>query len=66
MQTNQVFRLQQVPMSDNSKLFEIVTQQGERIAAASTEAPLAELTLTLNTALGDAAAANSDVTLNVA
>ena len=56
------FETRKVEMSDNSELWELVTPDGERIAAASTEAALTDLEITLNLAITDAFEANSDLT----
>lgn len=56
------FETRKVEMSDNSKLWELVTPDGERVAAASTEEALTDLEIALNLALTDAVEANSDIT----
>lgn len=56
------FETRKVEMSDNSELWEIVTPDGERVAAASTQEALLDLEITLNLALTDAFEANPDLT----
>ena len=56
------FETRKVEMSDNSELWELVTPDGERIAAASKEEALEDLEIALNMALTDAFEANSDLT----
>jgi hypothetical protein len=56
------FDTRKVEMSDDSELWELVTPDGERIAAASTEDALINLEIALNLAITDAFEANSDLT----
>lgn len=56
------FETRKVEMSDNSELWELVTPDGERVAAASTEDALIDLEMTLNLALTNAFEANPDLT----
>ena len=59
-----LFWTRKVQMTDGSQLYEIVSPQGERIAAASLSAALEDLEMTLNLALSEAVAANADITVN--
>lgn len=59
------FRTRQVEMSDNSILFELVTDDGERVATASKADMLEELEMNLNLALTEAAEQNSDLLINM-
>jgi len=56
------FETRKVEMTDDSELWELVTPDGERIAAASTEDALINLEIALNLAITDAFEANSDLT----
>lgn len=66
MKIKQVFVARQVEMSDNSVLFELVTQDGERIASSTTEGAMLNMQIELNLALSDIADANQDIVINVA
>ncbi len=59
------FSTRPVEFTDGSKLYELVTPDGERVAAASSEEALEDLEMTLNMELSEAVAANGDITVNV-
>lgn len=59
------FSTRPVEMTDGSNLYELVTPDGERVAAASSEEALEDLEMTLNMELSEAVAANGDITVNV-
>jgi hypothetical protein len=56
------FETRKIEMTDKSVLWELVTPDGERVAAASTEEAIEDLEIALNMALTDAMDANPDIT----
>jgi hypothetical protein len=66
MSIQHFFSTQPVEMTDDGKLFEIITPGGEHVASATIEAKLKTLEIALNIALTEAAEADSDIVINCA
>ena len=66
MEIQHAFTHRKVEMSDNSELWEVITEGGDRVATASTEDSILDVAMALDLCLTKCCEQNGDIVANTA